>query len=117
MVRHKNIPQSVSGHSLPSANPMLRKRLRSSKRPMILPVGFPDEHVRQAYTNPLVDKSNEKFEWVVPDLNGLRTYARSVFHWDEERINGILLPIMQIVAGKVQYIQEWNGVEGLVWQR
>jgi hypothetical protein len=69
---------------------------------MILPVGFPDEHVRQAYTNPLVDKSNEKFEWVVPDLDGLRTYARSVFHWDEERINGILLPIMQIVAGKVQ---------------
>lgn len=71
---------------------------------MMLPVGFPDEHVRKAYTSPLVDKTQEKFEWPMPDLEGLRNYARLVFHWDEERINGTLLPIIQVIAGKV-----WDG--------
>ena len=40
--------------------------------------------------NPLVDKSDEKFEWGKPNFELIKQYCHDIFDWSDEYINEIL---------------------------
>ncbi|XP_054159358.1 DNA excision repair protein ERCC-5-like [Oppia nitens] len=61
---------------------------------------FPNRVIFDAYMNPTVDKSKEKFLWSIPRLDELRDYTRHHFGWSLEKTDSILLPIMKKVNEK-----------------
>lgn len=48
-----------------------------------------------AYYNPTVDKSDQKFEWGQPQLDSLRTFLTEAFGWSEEKADEVLLPVLR----------------------
>ncbi|KAK0061017.1 DNA repair protein complementing XP-G cells [Biomphalaria pfeifferi] len=82
-----------------SSESKLRARLKDLK----LVPGFPSEAVVNAYLNPEVDKSREKFTWRLPELELLREifltpnfiFAKIKFGWNREKTDQSLLPMMK----------------------
>eukprot|EP00118_Oscarella_pearsei_P017377 m.171665 g.171665 ORF g.171665 m.171665 type:complete len:774 (+) comp39065_c0_seq2:60-2381(+) len=70
-------------------------RIERRMRRLDLPASFPDEVVRQAYLKPAVDESEEPFEWGIPDLDALRDYASRTFGWAKNRLDEVVLPVLQ----------------------
>ncbi|XP_046676244.1 DNA excision repair protein ERCC-5 homolog isoform X3 [Homalodisca vitripennis] len=62
--------------------------------------GFPSPSVVSAYLQPLVDDSREPFSWGSPDLPGLRDYAEKKFGWSRNRVDQILLPVVNRLSQK-----------------
>ncbi|XP_074597839.1 rad2 superfamily protein mus201 [Brevipalpus obovatus] len=56
---------------------------------------FPSEVVYNAFINPTVLDSNERFSWGMPDLDLLRDYAAQKMKWSKEKIDGLLVPIIK----------------------
>ena len=56
--------------------------------------------VIEAYTNPIVDKSLEKFAWGHPDAETIREFAKQTFGWTYSKTNDILLPVMKKIDEK-----------------
>ncbi|KAF9932434.1 DNA repair protein rad2 [Mortierella alpina] len=56
---------------------------------------FPDPHVADAYKRPLVDDDPTKFQWGIPDLDGLRDFLRRSLSWDRGEVDRVLLPIIR----------------------
>eukprot|EP01134_Creolimax_fragrantissima_P006583 CFRG6583T1 len=82
------------------AESTFRRKLRTAKRPLILPRDFPEPDVRRAYYNPSVDSSREAFEWSEPDLDRLREYASATFNWDCDTTDNMLLPVVRRLSEK-----------------
>ncbi|XP_055868863.1 DNA excision repair protein ERCC-5-like [Biomphalaria glabrata] len=74
-----------------SSESKLRARLKDLK----LVPGFPSEAVVNAYLNPEVDESREKFTWRLPELDLLREFAKIKFGWNREKTDQSLLPMMK----------------------
>lgn len=60
-----------------------------------LPADFPSRVVYDGYLKPQADHSTERFQWGMPDLDGLREYSRRNFGWNDKKIDDKLLPIMK----------------------
>lgn len=56
---------------------------------------FPSREVVDAYLRPVVDSSNEEFEWNCPDLDALREFCLKKFGWDIEQTDNKVVPIVQ----------------------
>ncbi|KAL5506745.1 hypothetical protein EMCRGX_G008482 [Ephydatia muelleri] len=82
---HSNIPLGVN-----QTAPLKRKLSQ-----LVLPHGFPNEAVREAYLNPRVDQSKEAFNWSKPDLDLIRKFAASHIGWPSAKVDGILLPVIK----------------------
>ncbi|EGZ21325.1 hypothetical protein PHYSODRAFT_455731, partial [Phytophthora sojae] len=54
---------------------------------------FPSKQVVQAYMSPQVDRSEARFSWSAPDLSALRNYCANAFGWDQQKSDGVLLPL------------------------
>ncbi|CAG2161857.1 unnamed protein product [Oppiella nova] len=61
---------------------------------------FPNRVIFDAYMNPTVDKSEEKFLWAMPQLEELRRYASTRFGWTQTKTDSILLPVLKKVNEK-----------------
>ena len=72
-------------------------KTRASFLRLKLNESFPNSIVYNAYLDPMVDNSKEKFTWGVPDLDMLRKYAFQKFNWSAEKVDSILLPVMKRV--------------------
>lgn len=70
-------------------------KVRAKLRKFVLPQSFPDEKVFDAYLNPEVDSSMEKFTWGRPDLDALRDYTKERFGWNQSKVDDALLPILK----------------------
>ena len=57
---------------------------------------FPNELVVDAYRNPNVDSSTEKFEWGVPDYDKLAQFCIEKFGWNVEKVNEYLQPLKDL---------------------
>ena len=67
------------------------------------PKYFPDERVVSAYKNPIVDKSNEKFSWGVPDLDGLILFCNRHIGWESSETERHLTPVIKkLQTGSIQ---------------
>ncbi len=54
--------------------PPVESVIKGKLRKVNIHPGFPNPHVREAYLQPVVDESKEKFSWGSPDLDLLREY-------------------------------------------
>ncbi|CAG0920157.1 unnamed protein product [Notodromas monacha] len=60
-----------------------------------IPEEFPSRMVIDAYMNPKVDDSTEKFTFSVPDLDGLREFMRAKIGWPSAKTDETLLPVLK----------------------
>lgn len=72
-----------------------RTKLRSKLQNINLSDGFPSFNVVQAYLQPEVETSEEKFTWGKPDVVGLIDYAKEKFGWTRLKSEEILKPVMK----------------------
>jgi 5'-3' exonuclease len=63
----------------------------------IAPKHFPDEKVLAAYLNPVVDKSEDRFSWGVPDLDKLIAFFNRHAGWNPEETRRLLEPVVKKV--------------------
>jgi DNA excision repair protein ERCC-5 len=56
---------------------------------------FPSGAVAEAYRHPQVDDSQERFEWGLPDLDGLRRFAQAKMGWPDDKVDELVLPLLQ----------------------
>lgn len=79
-------------------------KIKQQLRRLMLNEGFPSTTVLNAYLNPTVDSSTEKFSWALPDLDALRKFASSKLGWTLDKVNDVLLPVMKkLNSAKVSY--------------
>ncbi|KAI9362736.1 hypothetical protein BD770DRAFT_434037 [Pilaira anomala] len=77
-----------------------QKKFRKKHSALEIPEDFPSRLVIDAYYNPLVDKSSQKFEWGQPQLDKLRLFLEEAFGWSEEKSDQVLLPVLQKMNSK-----------------
>ncbi|GBL85006.1 DNA repair protein complementing XP-G cells [Araneus ventricosus] len=77
-------------HALPPEN-----KVRAKLMKLVLPENFPDERIPDAYLNPAIDDSTEKFTWGRPDLDALRDYTRERFGWNKAKVDEAVLPVIK----------------------
>jgi len=68
---------------------------RNIKKSWEISRNFPDESVIRAYRTPLVDPSDEPFEWGRPDFPALAQLCQTKFGWDEKKTQQTLEPIIK----------------------
>ncbi|CUA75861.1 DNA repair protein UVH3 [Rhizoctonia solani] len=72
-----------------------RKRFKKKFTTLHLTEEWPNPKVREAYLEPAVDQSEEKFEWGLPDLDGLRRFLADELSWATEKVDETILPIIR----------------------
>ncbi|KAG0235377.1 DNA repair protein rad2 [Actinomortierella wolfii] len=66
---------------------------------LYVPKSFPSAEVTDAYLHPMVDDNDGgRFEWGIPDLDGLRDFLRHNMGWDRGEVDRVLLPIIRQMA-------------------
>ncbi len=76
-------------------------KLREKLRKLKLPVNFPSTRIVQAYLNPEVDNSNEKFSWAIPNFVAIRDYASEKFGWSRHKIDEIIKPVIKQLSTRI----------------
>eukprot|EP00158_Paraphelidium_tribonemae_P005635 Partr_v1_DN27439_c0_g1_i6_m71808 putative Excision repair cross-complementing rodent repair deficiency, complementation group 5 len=64
--------------------------------------GFPDPRARNEYLNPNVDAIKSKFEWQVPNLNGIRKFMFDKVGWEGRKVDDMLFPVIRNVSSKLK---------------
>ncbi|KAJ1307245.1 hypothetical protein OPQ81_001358 [Rhizoctonia solani] len=72
-----------------------RKRFKKKFTSLHLAEEWPNPKVREAYLDPTVDPSQEKFQWGLPDLDGLRRFLADELSWATEKVDETVLPIIR----------------------
>ncbi|CAG4997697.1 unnamed protein product [Parnassius apollo] len=75
-------------------NTTLKKKLKNVQ----LTDDFPSMRVVQAYLEPNVEKSDEKFTWGKMDITILRDYAKTKFGWSQNKLDEIIKPVLSRLA-------------------
>lgn len=86
-----NLHSTASGEKLRE----FKNKHKSARRRWTAPEGFPSDAVLQAYTNPVVDKSADKFSWGLPDVARLVAFCSQNFGWRDDDTKRLLDPVMQ----------------------
>jgi DNA excision repair protein ERCC-5 len=68
---------------------------RSARNRWIAPKHFPDERVFNAYWNPVVDTSRERFSWGMPNLDGLVVFCQQNLGWPADETKTLIHPIIE----------------------
>jgi len=72
---------------------------RSARSRWIPPKHFPAPDVLNAYTNPVTDKSTNRFSWGVPDLNRLIDFGSRNMGWEAAEVKNMIAPVVQRIEG------------------
>ncbi|XP_045512140.1 DNA excision repair protein ERCC-5 homolog [Pieris brassicae] len=72
-------------------NIALKKKLKN----VSLTDEFPSIRVVQAYLDPNVEKSKEKFTWGNIDITILRDYTKDKFGWSQNKVDEIIKPVLK----------------------
>ncbi|KAG7918228.1 hypothetical protein OGATHE_000989 [Ogataea polymorpha] len=91
----------------------VKRKLRKSlkKTDLYLTPEFPDKRVIEAYLHPEVDHDKSEFQWGYPNLDKLRTFLMYNVGWGKEKVDTILLPIIQNMNKPQTSIEEFFPVE------
>jgi DNA excision repair protein ERCC-5 len=89
-----NAPDDASSSELSNEQKFHRKH-RSARARWIPPKYFPDEKVLNAYLNPVVDTSEERFSWGMPDLDALIAFCHGRIGWPPEETKRLVLPVVE----------------------
>ncbi|CAE6485235.1 unnamed protein product [Rhizoctonia solani] len=72
-----------------------RKRFKKKFTSLHLSEEWPNPKVREAYLEPTVDPSEERFQWGLPDLDGLRRFLADELSWATDKVDETILPIIR----------------------
>ncbi|KAM3964759.1 rad2 superfamily protein mus201 [Aphomia sociella] len=72
-------------------NTTLKKKLKNVN----VTDDFPSVRVVQAYLDPNVEKSEDKFTWGELDITILRDYAKAKFGWSQSKLDEIIKPVLK----------------------
>ena len=76
-------------------------KLKEKLRKLTLPESFPSERISQAYLNPEVDNSTEKFSWAIPNFVAVRDFASEKFGWSKGKIDEVIKPVIKKLSVKI----------------
>ena len=68
---------------------------RSARNRWIAPKDFPSPSVLTAYQKPVVDKSDARFSWGLPDIEALRIFCARKIGWPVEETDRVILPVIK----------------------
>ncbi|KAK4310651.1 hypothetical protein Pmani_017797 [Petrolisthes manimaculis] len=88
-----------------SVTPMYSSKVRQKMSQVKLSESFPNEQVYDAYLNPEVDESKEKFTWAVPNVEALRQFTGEKFGWSRAKTDEILGPVMKRLGLKTSQMR------------
>ena len=71
---------------------------RTARARWIAPKSFPAPNVLNAYSKPVVDKSEVRFSWGVPDLDGARVFCHKLIGWRHEETDKVIVPVLKEMA-------------------
>jgi 5'-3' exonuclease len=74
---------------------IFHKNHHTARTRWIAPKHFPDERVLTAYMKPIVDSSNERFSWGIPDLQKLIIFCNRHAGWDADETKKLLEPVVK----------------------
>ena len=88
---------SLESNTIDSKVLTFQKKHRSARSRWVAPKDFPANNVIQAYLKPVVDTSNEKFSWGIPDLTNIRSFCSQRLGWSHGKsvINSWRLQLYQ----------------------
>nr|XP_023026256.1 DNA repair protein complementing XP-G cells [Leptinotarsa decemlineata] len=72
-----------------------RASLKSKLKNITFTDNFPSMQVIEAYLDPKVETSKEKFSWGKPDVVALSLFAREKFGWGSKKTDEILNPVIK----------------------
>ncbi|XP_050552494.1 DNA excision repair protein ERCC-5 homolog [Spodoptera frugiperda] len=72
-------------------NTSLKKKLKN----VALNEEFPSVRVVQAYLEPNIEKSEDKFTWGELDITILRDYTKAKFGWSQNKLDEIIKPVLK----------------------
>lgn len=67
---------------------------------MLKNLDFPSKAVINAYLNPIVNESNDKFCWNAPQVDSIIQYAQTNFDWDVSKTKSTLAPVLKKVSAR-----------------
>lgn len=74
--------------------------LRNKLKKVTVSKHFPNIQVVDAYLEPKVDKSKEKFSWSTPNVVGITDFAKERFGWSQKKTEDVLKPVMKRIHEK-----------------
>jgi 5'-3' exonuclease len=74
---------------------LFHRKHHTARTRWIAPKHFPDAKVLNAYLNPVVDISTERFSWGIPDLDGLIAFCHGRMGLVAEETEKLIAPIIQ----------------------
>ncbi|KAG0047919.1 DNA repair protein rad2 [Gryganskiella cystojenkinii] len=91
----KNLEDGDGDWDIDHVDEIALDKLAKSCKKIEMPTTFPDPHIADAYIHPMVDDDPTKFQWGIPDLDGLRDHLRVTLGWDRAEVDRLLLPIIR----------------------
>ncbi|KAK3870054.1 hypothetical protein Pcinc_024678 [Petrolisthes cinctipes] len=88
-----------------NVTPMYSSKVKQKMSKVKLSESFPNEQVYDAYLNPEVDESREKFTWAVPNVEALRQFTGEKFGWSRAKTDEILGPVMKRLGLKTSQMR------------
>lgn len=73
---------------------------KSARTRWIAPADFPSQVIINAYTKPVVDKSDGRFSWAKPNIQGLQQFCAESLGWDQEETDRVVLPVLKVLENK-----------------
>ena len=61
------------------------------------PANFPSQAIINAYLKPAVDKSEAKFSWAPPNLDGLQQFCAETLGWEKEETDNVVNPVLSVL--------------------
>lgn len=83
-----------------SRRKIFHKKHKSARTRWIAPSDFPSEAIITAYSKPVVDKSDGKFTWAKPNIEGLQKFCAESLGWDQEETDRVVLPVIKVLENK-----------------
>ena len=74
---------------------IFHKKHHTARTRWIAPKNFPDAKVLNAYLKPVVDTSDERFTFGIPDLDGLVDFCYKHMGWSADETNRAVVPVIQ----------------------
>lgn len=92
---HKSEDSQDAGNVRSEKEQVFHRKHHTARTRWIAPKHFPDAKVLNAYLNPVVDASTERFSWGIPDLDGLIAFCHGHMGWVAEETTKLIAPIIQ----------------------
>jgi DNA excision repair protein ERCC-5 len=73
---------------------------KSARLRWVVPKDFPSNKVFQAYSQPVVDTSKQKFTFGLPDDERIRLFCRHKIGWDTAETDRALIPVLEKIKNR-----------------